>query len=90
MAVTRLRVVHGLIMSSNTNSFHIHQNGCSLQEVYGTTYPTPSFLFDLAHLSSSVPGSLLELPPLWLCPLDGEGGGHGGRWQRWKGCSEGC
>lgn len=33
------------------------------------------FLFDLAHLSSSVPGSLLELPPRWFCPLDGEGGG---------------
>lgn len=37
------RVILGLIMSSNTNSFHIHQNGCSLQEVHGDTYPTPPF-----------------------------------------------
>lgn len=46
--------------------------------VHGTTYPTPPFLFDLAHLSCAVSGSLLELPPWWLCPLDGEGGGGGG------------
>lgn len=57
--------------------------------VRGTTYPTPPFLFDLAHLSCAVSGSLLELPPRWLCPLDGEEGGSG-RWQRWKGCYEGC
>lgn len=60
---TEHRVILGLIMSSNTNSFHIHQNGCSLQGVHGATYPTPPFLFDLANLSSAVPGSLLELPP---------------------------
>lgn len=52
----------------------------------------PPFPFDLAHLSSAVPGSLLELPPRWLCPLDGERRGRWGRrgrWQRWKGCSKG-
>lgn len=52
-----------LILSSNTNSFHIHQSACSLQGVHGATYSTPPFLFDLPHLSSAVPGSLLELPP---------------------------
>lgn len=57
-------VILGLIVSSNRNSFQIHLNGCSLQGVHGATYPTPPFLFDLAHLSSAVPGSLLELPPL--------------------------
>lgn len=31
--------------------------------VHGATYPTPPFLFDLAHLSCAVSGSLLELPP---------------------------
>lgn len=30
---------------------------------YGATYATPPFLFDLAHLSCAVSGSLLELPP---------------------------
>ncbi len=38
-----------------------------------TTYPTlPPFLFDLLHLSSAVPGSLLELPPHRPGPLDRE------------------
>lgn len=79
------RVILGLIVSSNKNSFQIHLNGCSLQGVHGATYPasphsptsphSPPSLFDLAHLSTAVPGSLLELPPRWLCPLDGEGGG---------------
>lgn len=67
------RVILGLIMSGHTNSFHIQWNGCSLQGTRCTTYPTlPPFLFDLLHLSSAVPGSLLELPPHRLGPLDRE------------------
>lgn len=70
----------GLSCQAMHNSFSIHQNGAAVQGgggVDGGTYPTPPFLFDLAHLSCAVPGSLLELPPRWLCPLDGEGGGRG-------------
>lgn len=67
------RVILGLIMSGHTNSFHIQWNGCSLQGTRCTTYPTlPPFLFDLLHLSSAVPGSLLELPPHRPGPLDRE------------------
>lgn len=36
-------VILGLIMSGHTNSFHIQQNGCSLQGVHGATYRTPLF-----------------------------------------------
>lgn len=72
----------GLIMSSNAqfvlNSSEWRHCVRARGGVHGTTYPTPPFLFDLAHLSCAVSGSLLELPPWWLCPLDGEGGGGGG------------
>lgn len=40
---TEQRVILGLIMSGDTNSFHIHQNGCSLQGVHGATSPAPPF-----------------------------------------------
>lgn len=49
----------------------------------------PPFPFDLAHLSSTVPGSLLELPPRWLCPLDGEEGGDGGDGRDGRGAQRG-
>ncbi len=65
-----MEVILGLIMSGHTNSFHIQGNGCSLQGTRCTTYPTLSpFLFDLLHLSSAVPRSLLELPPHRPGPL---------------------
>lgn len=53
--------------------------------------PLHPFLFDLAHLSGAVPGSLLEPPHHWLDPLDGRrretGEAHGGgrhkvRWHK--------
>lgn len=71
----------GLIMSSNAQFLLNSSEWCHCAGgwggVHGATYPTPPFLFDLAHLSCAVSGSLLELPPRWLCPLDGEGGGRG-------------
>lgn len=59
----------GLSCQAMHNSFSIHHNGVAVRVGGGgsggdgATYPTPPFLFDLAHLSCAVPGSLLELPP---------------------------
>ncbi len=88
------RVILGLIMSGHTNSFQIQWNGCSLQGTRCTTYPTLSpFLFDLLHLSSAVPRSLLDLPPHRPGPpwIERE---TQKRWRRYSGlgrlCQERC
>lgn len=64
----------GLIVSSNVQ-FILNSSEWLLCAGGSWHLSNTPFLFDLAHLSSSLPGSLLELPPRWFCPLDGEGGG---------------
>ena len=81
-------VILGLIMSSNTNSFHIHQSGCSPQEVHGATYPTPPFSLWFGSFEQCGPRQLVRtatsvtLPPGWRWGGDWRDGRDGRGAQR--------